>query len=159
MSTAVAMVPVAGERRAVNKWMGAGAGSIGAPLEIIRTSIVNAAAPAIGPTLGGYIVTNINWRWIFFVNVPVGIVAVLMCLAFLPADEDRKHAGGSIDWASIATLVIGLGTLQTVLEEGQTDDWFQSPFISIFSVLAVVGLVAFVWRSLTAKQPVVDLRV
>jgi DHA2 family multidrug resistance protein len=120
------------------------------------------AGPAIGPTLGGYIVTNISWRWIFFVNVPVGIVAVLLCLAFLPADPEAKsdaHTQGGIDWISIATLVIGLGALQTVLEEGQTDDWFQSPFITTFSIFAVVGLVAFVWRSLTAKQPVVDLRV
>jgi MFS transporter, DHA2 family, multidrug resistance protein len=117
------------------------------------------AGPAIGPTLGGYLVTNINWRWIFLVNVPVGIVAVLMCVAFLADDDVRERIEGAVDWSSIALLVVGLGALQTVLEEGQTDDWFESPFITTLAVFAAVGLVTFVWRSLTAKAPIVDLRV
>ena len=119
------------------------------------------AGPAIGPTLGGYIVTNVNWRWIFFINIPVGIAAVLMCLQYLPDDKKKdpavKEAG--IDWLSIGLLVAGLGALQTVLEEGQSDDWFQSRFITVFTVVAVVGLVSFVWRQLRATHPVVDLRV
>jgi MFS transporter, DHA2 family, multidrug resistance protein len=117
------------------------------------------AGPAIGPTLGGYLVTNVDWRWIFFINIPVGIAAVFMCLAFLPDDPEEKVTGRQIDWAGIALLTVGLGALQTVLEEGQSDDWFQSDFITTGTVIAVVGLVLFVWRELTAEDPVVDLRV
>ncbi len=116
------------------------------------------AGPAIGPTLGGYLVTNIGWRWIFFVNIPIGIAAVLMCTAFLPSDEDAPSTE-AIDWLSILLLVVGLGALQTVLEEGQTDDWFESRFIATFAVIAAVGLVAFIWRQVTSKRPIVDLRV
>jgi DHA2 family multidrug resistance protein len=117
------------------------------------------AGPAIGPTLGGYLVTNVNWRWIFFINVPVGIAAVFLCLAFLPEDGERGKDTDTVDWAGIAFLTIGLGALQTVLEEGQSEDWFDSPFIITFTVLAVGGLVLFVWRELSAAQPIVDLRV
>jgi len=116
------------------------------------------AGPAIGPTLGGYLVTNVNWRWIFFINIPVGIAAVLMCLAYLQDDEPNK-SGHGIDWIAIALLAIGLGSLQTVLEEGQSDDWFQSRFIVTFAILAAVSLVAFVMRVLKAEEPVVDLRI
>jgi DHA2 family multidrug resistance protein len=117
------------------------------------------AGPTIGPTLGGYIVTNISWRWIFFVNVPIGIIALMMCIAFLPTDDERDEVKGSVDWISIGLLVAGLGALQTVLEEGQTDDWFDSPFITSFAIVAAVGVVAFIWRQLTSKNPIVDLRV
>ena len=117
------------------------------------------AGPAIGPTLGGYLVTNYDWRWIFFVNVPVGIAAVFLCLAYLPEDPERAPSTSGVDWAGIGFLTVGLGSLQTVLEEGQSEDWFSSTYIVVFSVLAVVGLVCFVWRELTAAHPIVDLRV
>jgi DHA2 family multidrug resistance protein len=117
------------------------------------------SGPAIGPTLGGYLVTNVGWRWIFFVNVPVGIAAIAMCAIYLAADEAKKQAGGSIDWIAIGLLAAGLGGLQTVLEEGQTEDWFDSSFIIAMAVTAVVGTGAFVWRQLRAEHPVVDLRV
>jgi len=118
------------------------------------------AGPAIGPTLGGYLVTNVDWRWIFFVNIPVGIAAVFLCLAYLPEDPPRHGGDGTgVDWAGIGLLTVGLGSLQTVLEEGQSEDWFSSPFIVVFTILAVVGLVCFVWRELTAAHPIVDLRV
>jgi DHA2 family multidrug resistance protein len=116
------------------------------------------AGPAIGPTLGGYLVTNIGWRWIFFVNVPVGILAVLMSMAFLPEDGEKKN-GSPIDWTAIALLAVGLGAFQTVLEEGETDDWFSSRFIVTMSVAAAAGIVLFVARQLRAKAPVVDLRI
>jgi len=116
------------------------------------------AGPAIGPTLGGYIVTNYDWRWIFYVNVPVGIVAVWMCLSALPKDKPSKERS-SIDWTAIALLAIGIGSLQTVLEEGSSKDWFDSSLIVALSVASVVGLVWFVERQLTSKNPVVDLRV
>ncbi len=117
------------------------------------------AGPALGPTLGGYLVTNVDWRWIFFVNLPIGIVAVLMCLAFLPPDRDADKQGGSVDWLAIALLVIGIGSFQTVLEEGQSHDWFHSPFIVTLTLSAAVGLTLFVVRQLVVKNPVVDLRV
>jgi DHA2 family multidrug resistance protein len=116
------------------------------------------AGPAIGPTLGGYITTNIGWRWIFFVNLPFGILAVLMTLAFLPKDGERKTRA-PIDWTGIALLTIGIGSLQTLLEEGETELWFESPFIIALTVSATIGLIAFVVSQLRSKAPVVDLRV
>jgi DHA2 family multidrug resistance protein len=121
-------------------------------------SAIVIAGPAIGPTLGGYIVTNIGWRWIFFINLPVGLLAVMMVQAFVPKDVVAK-AKTSVDWLAIALLAIGIGSLQTFLEEGNADDWFESSFITALAVVAAVGLVAFVWRVLRSKEPVVDLRV
>jgi DHA2 family multidrug resistance protein len=117
------------------------------------------AGPAIGPTLGGYLTTNVDWRWIFYVNVPVGIGAIVMCAMYLVPDGPRRESAGSVDWLAIGLLALGLGSFQTVLEEGQTDDWFESPFITAFAVFAVAGTVLFVWRTLRSKAPVVDLRV
>lgn len=116
------------------------------------------AGPAIGPTLGGFIVTNYDWRWIFYVNVPVGIVAVLLCLDVLPRDS-LKRAQSSIDWTAIALLAVGLGALQTVLEEGNAEDWFDSNLIVVLSAAALFGLATFVRRELRADAPIVDLRV
>lgn len=116
------------------------------------------AGPVIGPTLGGYIVTNIDWRWIFFINVPVGIAAVFMCISALPAD-DAITKRAPVDWLAIALLAIGLGSFQTFLEEGYSEDWFESGWITLAAVVAVVALVLFVSRQLTSDHPVVDLRV
>jgi MFS transporter, DHA2 family, multidrug resistance protein len=116
------------------------------------------AGPAIGPTLGGYLVTNIGWRWIFFVNVPLGILAVLMCQASLKPDVESKNTS-QVDWIAILMLAVGLGSLQTLLEEGNSEDWFESRLIWLLFVSAIVSLVAFVFRELRSKSPVVDLRV
>lgn len=116
------------------------------------------AGPVIGPTLGGYIVTHLGWRWIFFINLPVGIGAVAMCLATLPADGP-KSARLPIDWLSIFLLALGLGAFQTFLEEGYTEDWFESTLITVSAIMAVFALVLFVVRQLDSKHPVVDLRV
>jgi DHA2 family multidrug resistance protein len=122
--------------------------------------IIVIAGPAIGPTLGGYLTTNVDWRWIFFINIPVGIGAVLMCMTFLPADDpSTSKKAGPIDWTGIALLTAGLGALQTVLEEGQSDDWFDSSFIRAFSAIAAVALAAFIVREMNTDYPVVDLRV
>jgi DHA2 family multidrug resistance protein len=120
--------------------------------------IIVIAGPAIGPTLGGYLVTNVDWRWIFFINVPVGILAVFLCMAALPKDEARP-ARTPIDWWSLGLLAAGLGALQTVLEEGNADDWFESRFIVNLSIIAVGSLVTFVYRQLRSPNPIVDLRV
>jgi DHA2 family multidrug resistance protein len=116
------------------------------------------AGPAIGPTLGGYLVTNIGWRWIFFVNVPIGILAVAMCSAALAPDTATKNTS-RIDWVAILMLATGLGTLQTLLEEGNSEDWFDSKFITTLFVTSIVSLGAFVYRELKSPIPVVDLRV
>lgn len=118
------------------------------------------AGPVIGPTLGGYIVTNIGWRWIFFINLPVGIVAVLMCLTFLPADPPMSAMKKDpVDWIAIALLAIGIGSFQVFLEEGYSEDWFESKLIIVTACLAVAGTILFVIRVLESEHPVVDLRV
>lgn len=120
--------------------------------------VIVVSGPAIGPTLGGYLVTNVDWRWIFFINIPVGILAVILCLAALPADPVERETGG-VDWLAILLLAVGIGSMQTVLEEGNSEDWFDSPLIITLTVATVIGLVGLVWRCLEAEHPVVDLRV
>ena len=114
--------------------------------------------PAIGPTLGGYLVTEWDWRWIFFINLPIGIIATIMALNFLQPDDGEANLK-PVDWWGILFLVMAVGSFQTILEEGQRDDWFQSPFISTLAVLAIVGLLFFVVQELNTKNPAVDLRV
>ena len=119
--------------------------------------------PTIGPTLGGYIVDNYDWPWIFYVNVPVGIMASICTILFIHDPERIKNNTprplSQIDWLGIFLLILGVGSLQYVLEQGETKDWFDDLSIIIFTVLSVVGLVGFVIRELTARQPIVDLRV
>jgi DHA2 family multidrug resistance protein len=118
------------------------------------------AGPAIGPTLGGYLVTNVDWRFIFFINLPLGVIATLMTYIYLPNDEAHdKSKIPSFDFVSVGLLAIGLGSLQAFLEEGNSDDWFESGFITSLAVAAVVGLALFTMRTLKQKSPVVDLRV
>jgi len=119
--------------------------------------------PTIGPTLGGYIVENYDWPWIFYVNVPVGILASIFTLLFIRDPERIKNAIPKplreIDWAGIGLLILGVGSMQLVLEQGETEDWFDSTYILFFTSLAVIGVVGFIWRELTAKAPIVDLRI
>lgn len=117
------------------------------------------AGPTIGPTLGGYLVTNVGWRWIFFINVPLGILAIAMVAAYLPRDEHKQQKDQPVDWYSIALLAVGIGSLQFFLEEGNAHDWFDSKLITVLFVVAIVGCIAFVVRELRSKHPVVDLRV
>lgn len=120
--------------------------------------IVAIAGPAIGPTLGGYIVTNLDWRWIFYVNFPIGLLAISMAVTFLPEDK-AKQTTGSVDWFSLGLMAVGLGAMQTFLEEGYSESWFDSSFIVLCAVLTVVCLMWFVERQLSSATPVVDLRV
>ncbi len=117
-------------------------------------------APILGPTLGGYITDNFTWRWIFYLNLPVGIFSLLMMNAFVhdPSYIGKNKEGG-IDLWGIGFLALGFGMLQVVLDRGQQKDWFDSTQIRVMAVLCVFGLVALVIRELTAKHPVVDLRV
>jgi DHA2 family multidrug resistance protein len=114
--------------------------------------------PTVGPTLGGWITDNYSWPWIFYVNLPIGIVAVLMASAFIPDARETRQIT-SVDWTGIGLLVTGIGALQIVLERGEAEDWFATRYITILSGVAVVALVAFVLWELHVEHPVVDLRV
>ena len=116
--------------------------------------------PSLGPTLGGWITDNYSWHWIFLINVPLGLLAAFLCFSTLrdnPLLHGKKGAG--VDWWGIAFLVIGVGSLQTVLERGHKDDWFDSRLITWLTISAAFGIVAFIARELMAEHPVVDLRV
>jgi DHA2 family multidrug resistance protein len=117
------------------------------------------AGPAIGPALGGYLTDNFGWRWIFFINVPLGILAVFMCTTFLLPDDPKAKKSPDVDWMGILYLALGLGALQTVLEQGQQDDWFSSSFIQRMALLSVCGVALFVWHELRVPHPAVDLHV
>ena len=119
-------------------------------------------APTIGPWVGGWITDNFTWRWIFYINIPVGIISLLLTSALIsdPPYMKRQNLreGLRIDYIGIGLLSLGLGSMQIILDKGQRDDWFGSNFIRIFAILMAVGLVAAVIWELRSKDPVVDLR-
>jgi DHA2 family multidrug resistance protein len=117
-------------------------------------------APILGPTLGGYITDNFTWRWIFYLNLPVGIFSLLMINAFVHDPHYlRKQRAGRVDLWGIGFLALGFGMLQVVLDRGQEKDWFGSTQIRVMTLLCLFGLVAMVIRELRTEHPVVDLRV
>ena len=115
-------------------------------------------APAIGPTIGGYLTENFGWQYIFYVNIIPGAIMVGMLWYALDAKPMKLSLLREGDWAGIITMAIGLSALQTVLEEGNKDDWFGSPFIVKLSVIAAVALAAFLIIELTVKKPLLNLR-
>jgi DHA2 family multidrug resistance protein len=117
------------------------------------------AGPALGPVLGGYLTDTLGWRWIFFINIPVGILAVLMVIIFLPRDRASDLSRSKVDWLGIALLAVGLACFQTMLEEGQQYDWFSSKFITVMGLGSLIGILLFLWRELAVEHPAVDLRV
>ena len=120
-------------------------------------------APAIGPTLGGFITDRYSWHWIFFINLPVGILSLFLSSVMV---EDPPHvvaakkrtAGKPVDFMGFGLIALGLGSLEVVLDKGQEDDWFSSPFIIVFTILAVIGIAYFVVWECNEEHPILELR-
>lgn len=114
--------------------------------------------PVMGPTLGGYITDTLGWRWIFLINVPIGIVAVVLSSIFLRKMHQNK-VSAKVDFIGIGLLVVAIGCLQTMLEQGQDKDWFNSQYIVVLAISSFLAWALFIWRELTISYPAVDLRV
>jgi len=119
-------------------------------------------APTIGPWLGGWITDNFSWRWIFYINVPVGIISLILTNLLITDPPYMKRAsvksGFRIDYIGIGLISLGLGSMQIILDKGQREDWLSSNFIRVFFVLMVIGIIAGILWELRQKEPVVDLR-
>jgi DHA2 family multidrug resistance protein len=117
-------------------------------------------APILGPVLGGWLTDNYSWRWVFYINLPVGLVSLIMTSRFIfdPA-YIKQAAGRTVDYWGIGMLAVGIGALQIVLDKGQEADWFSSPYITVLAILSVALLGFLIAHELTTDHPVVDLRV
>jgi MFS transporter, DHA2 family, multidrug resistance protein len=116
-------------------------------------------APVLGPILGGWIVDNYSWRWIFYINVPIGLIAILMMAVFVHDPAYVRREIKTIDWWGLWLLVIGIACLQVMLDKGERLDWFDSHFIRMLTGISCVGLLLFVIQELKTSEPIVDLRV
>jgi len=114
--------------------------------------------PTLGPTLGGYITDALSWPWIFYINVPLGMIALAMTLGFI-RDSRFAQKVERVDWLGLGLLIAGIGCLQTMLERGERLDWFDSKEVLLYAVVSAVSLVWFVWHELTTEHPIVDLRI
>jgi MFS transporter, DHA2 family, multidrug resistance protein len=114
--------------------------------------------PTIGPTLGGYIVDNLSWPWIFYINVPLGIFAAFMVWTYV-RDSEHQERATTIDGTGILLLTLCVGSLQWMLERGERFDWFDSRFVTILAITSVTSFVLLIWRELTIDEPVINLRV
>jgi DHA2 family multidrug resistance protein len=117
------------------------------------------SAPVLGPVLGGWLTDSYSWRWVFYINLPVGIGALIMTRLFIFDPPYIRRATSRIDYWGIGLLAVWVGTLQVMLDKGQEDDWFGSRLIVVLFVIASIGLIAFIARELIALHPVVNLRV
>ncbi|MEW6264887.1 MAG: DHA2 family efflux MFS transporter permease subunit [Thermodesulfobacteriota bacterium] len=117
--------------------------------------------PILGPLLGGYLTDNLSWRWIFYVNLPIGLLALFMNQSFIhdPPYLQRWKKGEEVDYMGLALLCLGVGCLQIVLDKGQQEDWFSSDFILILTLISALCLIGLVFWELGHKQPVLDLRI
>src|SRR6187402_2505061 len=116
--------------------------------------------PTLGPPLGGYIVDNFSWPFIFYINIPIGIIATLLTIGYVKSPKyGEKLKANQVDWWGIIFLILAVGSLQFVLEKGQEHDWFNDSIILSLSVISVFGLLLFIWRQLVYKHPIVNLKV
>jgi len=116
-------------------------------------------APMLGPVIGGWLTDNYSWRWVFYINLPVGLASVLMTRWFIFDPPYIRRSNRGIDYWGIGFLALAVAALQIVLDKGQEDDWFSSHLITILAVIACLGIAAFIIRELRARDPVVQLRV
>src|ERR1041385_3044428 len=114
--------------------------------------------PTLGPTLGGYITDAFGWPWIFYINIPIGMLALALSLSFIN-DSRFQQKSARVDYIGLLLLAVGVGTLQTMLERGERLDWFSSREVTAYGLISAVSLIAFVWHELTTEHPVVDLRI
>jgi DHA2 family multidrug resistance protein len=114
--------------------------------------------PTVGPTIGGFITDHLSWPWIFYVNIPVGAIAVFLVITFINPTAQSSR-GEKVDWWGILFLLIAVGSLQLFLERGDREDWFHSTFICILAVSSIVFLLSFIWRELNFESPVVNFRI
>jgi len=116
-------------------------------------------APILGPVLGGWLTDNYSWRWVFYINIPVGIASIVMTKLYIFDPPYLKAESRKVDYWGIGMLAVGIGALQIVLDKGQEEDWFSSNMIVVLSIVAAVTLAALIWHLLVTDEPIVDLRV
>jgi len=116
-------------------------------------------APILGPVLGGWLTDNYSWRWVFYINIPVGIASIVMTKLYIFDPPYLRREGGVVDYWGIGMLTVGIGALQILLDKGQQEDWFESNLIVALAVISIVTLTALIWHELTTDHPIVDLRV
>jgi DHA2 family multidrug resistance protein len=114
--------------------------------------------PTVGPTIGGFITDNINWQWIFYVNIPVGAIAAF-CVSTFVKESPRYGKGKRVDWWGMLFLAVAVGSLQVVLEKGEDKDWFSTWYISLLTLTTILGVVAFVWRETKIDFPIVNFKI
>ena len=114
--------------------------------------------PIVGPVLGGWITDNWSWNWIFYINIPIGIISVFIIMLFIQDPPYLKRIKEKIDYWGLAFIVVGIGCLQVVLDKGQREDWFSSAFIMRLSIIAVISLIIFIIIELRAREPILNLR-
>ncbi len=122
------------------------------------TGIATVCAPIVGPVLGGYIVNSYSWRWIFFINVPVGIIAIFLVNHLIPASDNKRNKSASVDYIGMAFIALSIGCLQIALDNGQKHDWFSDPFITTLFVLAFLLFVAAMLWIPEQKHPIINLK-
>lgn len=114
--------------------------------------------PTVGPTLGGWITDSFSWRWIFYINLPIGLLAAFCAYSFI-RDHEHTERQGATDWLGIILLIVGIGALQIFLERGEAEDWFETTYITVLCGVSVIGILCFIWRELATEHPIVNLRV
>ncbi|WP_183557032.1 DHA2 family efflux MFS transporter permease subunit [Mucilaginibacter sp. SP1R1] len=114
--------------------------------------------PTLGPTIGGWITDNYSWPWIFYVNLPVGAIAAV-CTYLFVRSTPKEGRENPIDWWGIVLLAVSVGSLQTILEKGEDEDWFATPYITVLTVTTVFGLLLFIWRELSTKCPIINFSI
>src|SRR3954465_14450809 len=116
--------------------------------------------PTLGPPLGGYITDNFSWPYIFYINIPIGIIAAILVFEFVRSPRyGAKKSASDVDYLGILLLTIFVGSLQYVLERGHEEDWFESRTIILLTITSILGFFFFLWRELVAEHPIVELRV